>query len=112
MMGTRPRSKLARPLEVLKAASSPVRYRILLALSQGPATWTHIAHLALGQEPWPISGKLAYHVRELLRAGLIAKNNGHYELTALGQAILNFVAELERWDGHGSLSATEAQGEN
>jgi len=98
-MRTRPRARLIRPLEVLKAASSPVRYRILLALSQGPATWTQLAHLALGQEPWPVSGKLAYHVKVLREAGLIAQGpGGRYELTAIGQAVLDFIAFLGSWE--------------
>ena len=94
------KTKLARPLEVLKAASSPVRYRILLALREiGPATWTHIAHLALGSEPWPVSGKLAYHVKVLREAGLIAQRpDGRYELTAIGQAVLDFIAWLGSWE--------------
>ena len=125
-----PKTKLARPLEVLKASSNPIRYRILLALREiGPATWTHIAHLALGQEPWPVSGKLAYHMRVLREAGLIAQGpDGRYELTAIGQAVLDFIAWLGSWEpsrpvpiitatdggGYGPLTAreAEAQGEN
>ncbi len=80
---------------MLKAAASPIRYRVLLALSQGPATWTQLAHLVFNSEPFDVGGKLGYHVRELLKAGLIAQRpDGRYELTALGHAVLDFIAWL------------------
>ena len=111
-MRTRPRARLIRPLEVLKAASSPVRYRILLALREiGPATWTQLAHLALGQEPWPVSGKLAYHMRVLREAGLIAQGpGGRYELTAIGQAVLDFIAWLGSWEPSRPILITATDG--
>lgn len=80
----------------------PVRVRSLHALAEGKASPSRLVSLLGGDVPL---GVISYHLRTLLKAGLIRKagtrsNRGaiehFYMLSPVGEAILPIVDELQR----------------
>ena len=84
---------------VLDSAASPTRMQILLLLnSKGNLLYSDIMGL-LGLNPSRDAGKFAYHLRSVLRAGLIDadRDTRKYKLTDLGKLVVNFYQDVEEY---------------
>jgi ribonucleoside-triphosphate reductase (formate) len=82
---------------VFDAASAPVRLQILQHLqANGPLTYSEIMSLTK-MDPIRDAGKFAYHLRSATDAGLVDfdKENRKYELSKLGEVLMNFSYEIE-----------------
>ncbi len=96
-MARRRRRRRSRSLRVLKALSSPLRLEILdLLLNRGPLSYTEIMN-SLRLSPTRDAGRFAYHLKFLLKAGIIdpdAKTK-KYHITDLGGMIISVSEEIE-----------------
>ncbi len=83
-------------LRVVKALASPLRAQILDLLARGPMSYTEIMR-SLGLNPDRDAGKFAYHLKMLVRVGLIKPNSedGKYEITDLGRLAHGILEGLE-----------------
>ncbi|RLI06231.1 hypothetical protein DRO32_05665, partial [Candidatus Bathyarchaeota archaeon] len=83
-------------LRVVKALASPVRAQILDLLARGPMSYTELMR-GLGLSPDRDAGKFAYHLKLLVRAGLIrpGRDGGRYEITDLGRLAHGMMEGLE-----------------
>ena len=83
-------------LRVVKALASPIRAQILGLLARGPMSYTEIMR-SLGMSPDRDAGKFAYHLKTLVKAGLIRPNSedGKYEITDLGRLAYSILEGLE-----------------
>ena len=83
-------------LRIVKAMASPLRARILSLLARGPMTYTEIMR-SLRLSPDRDAGKFAYHLKTLVKAGLVRPNSedGKYEITDLGRIAYNVLEGLE-----------------
>ena len=85
-------------LKVLKATSSPIRLKILnLLFERGPLSYTEIMSI-LRLNPARDAGRFAYHLKLLLKAGLIDPDvkTRKYILTDLGKTMVDFTEEVEQ----------------
>jgi len=86
-------------VEILNAASSPVRLRILKLLkSKGPLPYTEIMS-TLGLDPIRDAGKFVYHLKSVTGTHLVTldKNSKKYAITELGEIVVNFERDLEEY---------------
>ncbi len=86
-------------VEILNAASSPVRLRILKLLkTKGPLPYTEIMS-ALGLDPIRDAGKFVYHLKSVTGTQLVTldKNSKKYGVTELGEILVNFERDLEEY---------------
>ncbi|RLI36336.1 hypothetical protein DRO60_05885 [Candidatus Bathyarchaeota archaeon] len=81
---------------MMKALASPLRAQILGLLARGPLSYTEIMR-SLGLSPDRDAGKFAYHLKTLVRTGLIRPNSedGKYEITDLGRLAYGILKGLE-----------------
>lgn len=91
--GTRDEHRLIESAIVFGAASHPIRLGVLKIVSEGPRTFTEIAH-SLGMDASTEPGLLNYHLRKLLNAGLVNREGHTYELTDLGKILLSVARNL------------------
>jgi len=87
-----------RGIRVLKAVSSAVRLNILSALFEnGPLSYTELMSL-LKMNPSRDAGRFAYHLKFLLKAGLIEADveSKKYRLTDLGKMVIDVAGEIEK----------------
>jgi ribonucleoside-triphosphate reductase len=87
-----------RGIRVLKAVSSAVRLNILSALfDHGPLSYTELMSL-LKMNPSRDAGRFAYHLKFLLKAGLIEADveSKKYRLTDLGKMVIDVAEEIEK----------------
>ncbi|MEM2386249.1 MAG: anaerobic ribonucleoside-triphosphate reductase [Candidatus Bathyarchaeia archaeon] len=87
-----------RGIRVLKAVSSAIRLQILNLLSdRGELSYTELMNL-LKLSPSRDAGRFAYHLRFLLKAGLVevAEDSKKYRLTDLGKMVLEVAEEIEK----------------
>ena len=90
-------AKLRTPpnLRVVKALASPIRAQILGLLARGPMSYTELMR-SLGLSPDRDAGKFAYHLKTLVKAGLVKPNrDGGYEITDLGRIAHGMMEGLE-----------------
>jgi len=86
-----------RGIRVLKAVSSAVRLQILnLLYDRGELSYTELMNL-LKMSPSRDAGRFAYHLKFLLKAGLVEVNveSKKYRLTDLGKMVLEVAEEIE-----------------
>ena len=86
-------------VDILNAASSPVRLRILKLLkSRGPLPYTEVMS-ALGLDPIRDAGKFVYHLKSVTGTRLVTldKNTKKYTITELGETVVNFERDLEEY---------------
>ncbi|MBS7625439.1 hypothetical protein KEJ51_00095 [Candidatus Bathyarchaeota archaeon] len=86
-------------VDILNAASSAVRMRILKLLkSRGPLPYTEVMS-ALGLDPIRDAGKFVYHLKSVTGANLVAldKKSKKYMITELGEMVVNFERDLEEY---------------
>ncbi|MEM3003736.1 MAG: anaerobic ribonucleoside-triphosphate reductase [Candidatus Bathyarchaeia archaeon] len=86
-------------VDILGAASSPLRMRILKLLkSKGPLPYTEIM-AALGLDPIRDAGKFVYHLKSVTGTRLVTldKNTKKYTITELGEIVVNFERDLEEY---------------
>lgn len=83
-------------LRVVKALASPIRAQILDLLARGPMSYTELMR-SLGLSPDRDAGKFAYHLKTLVKAGLIrpGRDGGRYEITDLGRLAHGMMEGLE-----------------
>ena len=83
-------------LRVVKAMASPLRARILGLLARGPMSYTEMMR-SLRLSPDRDAGRFAYHLKTLVKAGLIRPNSedGRYEITDLGRIAHSVLESLE-----------------
>ncbi len=82
------------PKKVLSAISSPIRVNILKLLSrQSPLTFTQIMQ-TMDLDPTSDAGRFGYHLRELKNSNLIKGDESGYNLTELGEKVIEFVWNL------------------
>ena len=83
-------------LRVVKAMASPLRARILGLLAKGPMSYTEMMR-NLRLSPDRDAGRFAYHLKTLVRAGLVRPNSedGRYEITDLGRIAHSVLESLE-----------------
>ncbi|MFQ6065372.1 MAG: anaerobic ribonucleoside-triphosphate reductase [Candidatus Bathyarchaeia archaeon] len=85
-------------LNVLKATSSPIRFKILnLLFEKGGLSYTEIMN-ALRLNPTRDAGRFAYHLKLLLKANLIDPDvkTRKYVLTDLGRTIVDITEDIEQ----------------
>jgi anaerobic ribonucleoside-triphosphate reductase len=86
-------------VDILNAASSPVRLRILKLLkSKGPLPYTEVMS-TLGLDPIRDAGKFVYHLKSVTGTRLVAldKNSKKYAITELGEIVVSFERDLEEY---------------
>ena len=86
-------------VDILNAASSPVRLRILKLLkSKGPLPYTEVMS-ALGLDPIRDAGKFVYHLKSVTGTRLVTldKNTKKYAITELGEIVVTFERDLEEY---------------
>ncbi|MEM0058002.1 MAG: anaerobic ribonucleoside-triphosphate reductase [Candidatus Bathyarchaeia archaeon] len=91
-------SQRSRGIRVLKAVSSAVRLQILsLLFDRGELSYTELMNF-LKMSPSRDAGRFAYHLRFLLRTGLVEvdANSKKYRLTDLGFMVLEVAEEIEK----------------
>ena len=83
-------------LRVVKAMASPLRARILGLLARGPMSYTEMMR-SLRLSPDRDAGRFAYHLKTLVKAGLVRPNSedGRYEITDLGRIAHSVLEGLE-----------------
>src|SRR5574339_234913 len=82
---------------IFSVMASPNRIDILRILnSKGPLTYSELKSLA-GFKSKKESGKVAYHLRKLLRQSLVALNKSErrYTITNLGKLVLSLARQIE-----------------
>lgn len=87
-----------RGVRVLKAVSSAIRLQILsLLFDRGELSYTELMNL-LKMSPSRDAGRFAYHLKFLLRTGLVEvdASSKKYKLTDLGCTVLEVAEEIER----------------
>ena len=102
MKGTRRRTGLSeeqfrRAISIFSVVSSPSRLEILRQLnSKGPMSYSELKS-STGFRAKKESGKFAYHLRKLLRQGLVQHNrlDKKYSITPLGRLVLNAAREID-----------------
>jgi len=85
-------------LRVLKAVSSPMRFKVLnLLLDKGPISYTEIMKI-LRLNPTRDAGRFAYHLKYLLKEDLIEPDAEarKYRLTDLGRTIIDMAEDIEK----------------
>ncbi|MBD3406112.1 MAG: helix-turn-helix domain-containing protein [Candidatus Lokiarchaeota archaeon] len=94
--------------DVLKALSNSTRRSIMRQIARkGSATYSEIMKV-LGLDPYLMSGKFNYHLKELTEVGLIKKTGEEYRISELGKKamiLLDQVEEERKIDKYGVLSA-------
>ncbi|MGQ9640066.1 MAG: anaerobic ribonucleoside-triphosphate reductase [Candidatus Bathyarchaeia archaeon] len=86
-------------VDILNAASSPVRMRILKLLkAKGPLPYTEVMS-ALGLDPIRDAGKFVYHLKSVTGANLVTldRKSKKYMITELGEMVVNFERDLEEY---------------
>ncbi|MGC9116794.1 MAG: DUF7347 domain-containing protein [Conexivisphaera sp.] len=86
-----------RAIGIFSVVSSPSRLEILRQLnSKGPMSYSELKS-STGFRAKKESGKFAYHLRKLLRQGLIQHNrmDKKYSITPLGRLVLNAAREID-----------------
>ena len=86
-------------VDILNAAASPVRLRILKLLkSKGPLPYTEVMS-TLGLDPIRDAGKFVYHLKSVTGTRLVTldKNSKKYAITELGEIVVNFERDLEEY---------------
>ncbi len=79
------------PKKILSALSSSVRITIMQLLSrQSPLTFTQIMQM-MDLEPSTDAGRFGYHLRGLKNANLIKGDETGYNLTELGEKVIEFI---------------------
>lgn len=76
--------------KILSALSSPTRINMTLAMEELPRSYIEL-YPFVGVS----KGLIAYHLRKLVRGGLIKRVGGKYEVTDLGKNILSFLRTAE-----------------
>ncbi len=95
-----PRSKQSKPKtspDIFGAVSAPLRFQILKLLhAQNSLSYSEIMN-QLELNPSRDAGKFAYHLRMLLKNGLIVTDNvsKKYQLTTLGNTLVGFSQEID-----------------
>ncbi|RLF25447.1 MAG: hypothetical protein DRM97_01760 [Thermoprotei archaeon] len=82
---------------ILSALSNIIRLEILRILySRGPLSFTGLM-IELGMDPRMNTGKFGYHLKTLMKAGLVDldKSSGCYRLTELGRSVLKLLKKIE-----------------
>jgi len=85
--------------EIFDAVSAPTRIQTLkLIAMKGPLTYSEIMEM-LNFEPTKDAGKFVYHLKNLIKAGLITfeKSIKKYKITDLGLMIVRFSKDLEEY---------------
>ncbi|MEM2419780.1 MAG: anaerobic ribonucleoside-triphosphate reductase [Candidatus Bathyarchaeia archaeon] len=88
----------SRGIRVLKAVSSAIRLQILnLLFDRGELSYTELMNL-LKMSPSRDAGRFAYHLKFLLKAGLVEADveSKKYRLTDLGSMVLEVAEEIEK----------------
>ena len=88
----------ARGVKVLKAVSSPLRLQILnLLFDKGALSYTELMN-ALKMNPSRDAGRFAYHLKFLLKAGLVEADVDakKYFLTDLGKMVIDVADRVEK----------------
>ncbi|MHA1265142.1 MAG: anaerobic ribonucleoside-triphosphate reductase [Candidatus Helarchaeota archaeon] len=86
--------ELGLPKKVLSALSSSIRVNIIKLLSRkSPLTFTQIMQ-TMHLEPSSDAGRFGYHLRELKNSGLIKGDENGYNLTDLGEKVVEFIWSL------------------
>jgi len=86
-------------VEILNAASSPVRLRILKLLkSKGSLPYTEVMS-ALSLDPIRDAGKFVYHLKSVTGTRLVTldKSTKKYAITELGEIVVSFERDLEEY---------------
>jgi anaerobic ribonucleoside-triphosphate reductase len=93
---SKPKKRKTSP-DIFSAASAPLRHQILKLLHVHSALGYSEIMSQLGLNPGRDAGKFAYHLRTLLKAGLleVEKDSKKYRLTALGNTMIGFSQEVE-----------------
>lgn len=83
--------------DIFGAASAPLRFQILKLLHVHNSLGYSEIMSQMGLNPGRDAGKFAYHLRTLLKAGLLDadKDSKKYRLTALGNTMIGFSQEVE-----------------
>ncbi|MCW4039011.1 MAG: winged helix-turn-helix domain-containing protein, partial [Candidatus Bathyarchaeota archaeon] len=83
--------------DIFGAASAPLRFQILKLLHVHNSLGYSEIMSQLGLNPGRDAGKFAYHLRTLLKTGLLEadKDSKKYRLTALGNTMIGFSQEVE-----------------
>ena len=84
-------------VRAFKALGKEERFKILMFLARGPLGFMDLQRLLYGREKARLGkcvGTFAYHVKVLLKAGLIKKQDGLYHITDLGRKFVSFAEKL------------------
>lgn len=80
--------------DILKALNNELRRKILILLfTHGKFRYSDLMH-ELGMSPESDSGWFAYHIKTLLDAGLIKRDNGNYYLSRIGRRAVLLIEEI------------------
>ncbi|TXT57924.1 MAG: conserved membrane protein of unknown function [Candidatus Thorarchaeota archaeon] len=94
--------------DVLKALTNSTRRAIMRQIARkGSASYSEMMKV-LGLDPYLMSGKFNYHLKELTEVGLIEKVDDEYRISELGKKamiLLDQVQEDRKIDKYGVLSA-------
>ncbi|MGP3666876.1 MAG: anaerobic ribonucleoside-triphosphate reductase [Candidatus Bathyarchaeota archaeon] len=93
------KKKVRASAEIFDAVSAPTRIQTLkLIAAKGPLTYSEIMEM-LNFEPTRDAGKFVYHLKNLIKAGLITfeKPIKKYKITDLGLMVIRFSKDLEEY---------------
>lgn len=79
---------------ILEALANPVRAQIVLVLEEGSAKYSDLLQ-ACELDPYSESGKLGYHLQQLISLGLITRDKSRYALTKRGRKASKLMATVK-----------------
>jgi len=81
-------------LETLKAISHPIRISIIRILKTQTSNFSRLMS-ACGLDPNFDTGQFCYHLSELVKQGIVAKEEEHYCLTDFGHAVFKVLKMID-----------------
>lgn len=79
---------------ILEALANPVRAQIVLTLQERAARYSDLLQ-ACELDPYSESGKLGYHLQQLISLGLVARDKSTYALTERGRKASKLMAKVK-----------------
>ncbi len=70
---------------ILEALANPIRGQVVLSLQKSAVSKYSDLLQACGLDPYSESGKLGYHLQQLISVGLVARDGSTYALTEKGK---------------------------